>query len=140
MYPEISLKESRQFAIIRLAYWSLLGDDVFIFYCQIGWINCCSCCRAYCVVVVAISIVFLGFISTRTDTRGTFLDVTLQGLAPDRGLYVLNSSNLPSLGIRQWERLVGQSYTDCALKVLEQWITPVEIPHNVSVWYTSYMK
>lgn len=58
------------------------------------------------------------------------MDVTIQGLAPDRGLYV-SSAEIPRMTAKQWERLVGMSYTDCALRILEQWIPPTEISHRV---------
>lgn len=59
------------------------------------------------------------------------MDVTIQGLAPDRGLYVSNAET-PVMTQGQWERLVGLSYTDCALRILEQWIPSTEISHKVS--------
>ena len=72
-----------------------------------------------------------GFCSTRTSSScDTFLDVTLQGLAPNRGLYV-SRLEIPHMSMGQWERLVNQPYTDCALKILEQWIPPTEISHKV---------
>ncbi|XP_067939683.1 threonine synthase-like 1 [Watersipora subatra] len=71
-----------------------------------------------------------GHTSTRTaGFSQSFLDVTLQGLAPDRGLYVSNDP-VPAMNEGQWGRLVGVPYTDCALKVLEQWIQPSDIPRQ----------
>jgi len=77
--------------------------------------------------------IFVGFVSTRTKgCPSTFLEVTLQGLAPDRGLYV-SDSEFPKMSIGQWKRLLGLPYHEVALRILEQWIPPKEIPPLVCV-------
>jgi threonine synthase len=62
------------------------------------------------------------FISTRGysgDTPLTFLDVVHDGMAPDRGLYV-PQARFPRFSLSQLQRLVDLSYSERALRVLEQ--------------------
>lgn len=82
-------------------------------------------------VVVIVVVIVVGFSSTRSHGQASsFMDITIQGLAPDRGLYVSNA-DIPTMTKGQWQRLVGLSYTECALRILEQWISPTEISHKV---------
>ncbi|XP_067025308.1 threonine synthase-like 1 isoform X2 [Acropora muricata] len=73
----------------------------------------------------------IGFISTReehaeTAERPGFLDVVLEGLAPDGGLFVPRRQ-LPFFTKGQWERLVDCSYQERALRILEAWVSPSEL-------------
>ena len=56
-----------------------------------------------------------------------FLDAVLQGLAPDGGLFVPAKGDFPNLTRGEWERLIHCSYQERALRILEQWIHPVDI-------------
>lgn len=72
-----------------------------------------------------------GFTSTRQEHSDTgdspgFLQVVLEGLAPDGGLYV-PKKKIPHFTEGQWERLVNCSYQDRALRILETWISPSEL-------------
>jgi len=73
-----------------------------------------------------------GFTSTRrenSETNGAnpgFLDVVLEGLAPDGGLYVPRKK-IPHLTQGQWERLVDCSYQERALRILETWIPSTDL-------------
>ncbi|KAL9960383.1 hypothetical protein ACROYT_G033834 [Oculina patagonica] len=70
-----------------------------------------------------------GFTSTRQEYSDSskespgFLDVVLEGLAPDGGLYV-PKRKIPHSTQGQWERLVDCSYQERALRILETWISP----------------
>jgi len=73
-----------------------------------------------------------GFTSTREEhpdreERPGFLDVVLEGLAPDGGLYV-PKRKIPHLMRGQWERLVHCSYQERALRILETWLSPTDLP------------
>ncbi|KAK2550901.1 Threonine synthase-like 1 [Acropora cervicornis] len=73
----------------------------------------------------------IGFISTReeraeTDERPGFLDVVLEGLAPDGGLFVPRRQ-LPFFTEGQWERFVDCSYQERALRILEAWVSPSDL-------------
>ena len=82
---------------------------------------------------------YLGYTSTRAHGNlDSFIDVTVQGLAPDRGLYVSNDQ-VPYMTLGQWQRLVGAPYTDCALKILEQWLSPVDVTHKVKAFLFMYL-
>eukprot|EP00475_Leptophrys_vorax_P009412 TRINITY_DN16262_c0_g3_i1.p1 TRINITY_DN16262_c0_g3~~TRINITY_DN16262_c0_g3_i1.p1 ORF type:complete len:784 (+),score=136.87 TRINITY_DN16262_c0_g3_i1:3086-5437(+) len=73
------------------------------------------------------------FISTR-GYRGekpqTFLDVVHDGMAPDRGLYVPQAS-FPKFSLQQLRRLVDMSYSERALRVLEQLPTGLLTPNSL---------
>lgn len=64
-----------------------------------------------------------GFASTRGYDMSdkSFNDVLLQGLAPDGGLIVPHN-NFPKFSLGQLSRLVDLSYTERAIRILEQWI------------------
>ncbi|XP_038067780.1 threonine synthase-like 1 [Patiria miniata] len=74
-----------------------------------------------------------GYVSTRSDSEiqesaqpykaPDFLDVVLQGLADDAGLYVPNKEP-PHLTREEWTRLLGCTYQQRALRILEKWIHP----------------
>ena len=66
------------------------------------------------------------FVSTRGyASKERFNDVVLKGLAPDGGLFVPNS--IPSLTLKQWQRMIGMPYSELARRVLETWIHPSDI-------------
>ncbi|KAL4225963.1 Threonine synthase-like 1 [Mactra antiquata] len=64
-----------------------------------------------------------GYVSTRGLDLGDkqFNDVLLKGLADDGGL-IVPRRNIPKLSLGQLSRMVNMSYTERALRVLEQWI------------------
>lgn len=64
-----------------------------------------------------------GYVSTRgLDMRERgFNDVLLQGLAPDGGL-IVPRDHIPKITLGQLSRLVDLTYTERAVRVLEQWI------------------
>ncbi|XP_022081414.1 threonine synthase-like 1 isoform X3 [Acanthaster planci] len=72
-----------------------------------------------------------GYISTRSDPQTkdpapphqlpNFPDVVLQGLASDSGLYIPNSEP-PHFSQGEWARLLGCTYQQRALRILEKWI------------------
>ncbi|XP_006811616.2 threonine synthase-like 1 [Saccoglossus kowalevskii] len=55
-----------------------------------------------------------------------FLQVVREGLASDGGLYI-PQTNIPYLHADQWSRLIGCSYQEKALRILEQWIHPEDV-------------
>ncbi|CAH1784468.1 unnamed protein product [Owenia fusiformis] len=68
------------------------------------------------------------YISTRNEKLDnhtnqfiTFNDVVLKGLAPDGGLFVPDRT-VPELSLKQWNRLIGLTFQDKAVRILEQWI------------------
>lgn len=72
------------------------------------------------------------FTSTRAKPGSptkSLLQVTVDGLAADRGLYVRDQTIgcSPMLSSGQWKRLVDCSYSERALRILEQWIAPDQI-------------
>ncbi len=72
-----------------------------------------------------------GHVSTRgayqnSPSGPAFNNVVLEGLAPDGGLYVTNK-NVPFLSLNEWQRLVGLSYHEQALRILEKWIHPYDL-------------
>ena len=72
-----------------------------------------------------------GYTSTRKyGNLDSFIDATIQGRAPNDGLFVSNAP-VPHLKLGQWDRLVHSSYSDCALHILEKWLSPVDLKHKV---------
>ncbi|CAH3164702.1 unnamed protein product [Porites lobata] len=76
-----------------------------------------------------------GYVSTRTEypdgeESPGFLDVVLEGLAPDGGLYV-PKEKIPHLSLGQWERLVNCSYKERALRILETWLSPTDLHPSI---------
>ncbi|XP_077979158.1 threonine synthase-like 1 [Glandiceps talaboti] len=55
-----------------------------------------------------------------------FLQVVREGLANDGGLYTL-ATDVPYLDKDQWSRLIGCSYQEKAVRILEQWIHPDDL-------------
>ena len=74
-----------------------------------------------------------GYVSTREDPSmaafRSFNDIVLKGLADDGGLFV--PSTAPYMTGKEWSRLVGMSYQDRALRILEKWIHPLDIHPSV---------
>ncbi|XP_061521962.1 threonine synthase-like 1 [Phycodurus eques] len=69
------------------------------------------------------------YVSTRADGEGSkvhFSDVVVEGLPPDGGLYV-PENGFPKIAPREWLRLVGMSYPERALLLLEKCIHPSEV-------------
>ncbi|XP_071961057.1 threonine synthase-like 1 [Antedon mediterranea] len=71
-----------------------------------------------------------GYVSTRSQVLGEssadFNQVVLQGLAQDGGLYVPEHP-LPSMTIKQWDRLVEMTYEERALRILELLLHPSDL-------------
>ncbi|KAK6176905.1 hypothetical protein SNE40_015115 [Patella caerulea] len=70
-----------------------------------------------------------GYISTRQigpAKRQQFLQTVLQGLAPDGGLLV-KADELPVISNCKQKRLVDLDYRERALRLLQEWISPLEI-------------
>ncbi|XP_028660217.1 threonine synthase-like 1 [Erpetoichthys calabaricus] len=70
------------------------------------------------------------FVSTRSAPseipQTYFCDVTVEGLAPDGGLYV-PSKDHPRLSAGEWQRLIGMSFPERAQVLLEKCIHPVDV-------------
>ncbi|KAL3853686.1 hypothetical protein ACJMK2_017209 [Sinanodonta woodiana] len=76
-----------------------------------------------------------GFVSTRSQGsqdkyKWTFLDVVLQGLAPDGGLFV-PAREIPHFSLGEMRRLVHLNYPDRALRILERWINTRDLHPQV---------
>ncbi|XP_031566316.1 threonine synthase-like 1 [Actinia tenebrosa] len=56
----------------------------------------------------------------------SFLDVVLQGLAADGGLFV-PAQKIPHMTLGEWSRLTQCTYQERALRILEKWISPLDL-------------
>ncbi|GFO43922.1 threonine synthase-like 1 [Plakobranchus ocellatus] len=86
----------------------------------------------------------VGHVSTRDvtgqESRSTFLEAVLQGLAPDGGLFV-KPSHRPKFSLEDLETLVPLNIRERSLRILEAWIHPLdicpqELRHFLSLSYT----
>ncbi|GFR97691.1 threonine synthase-like 1 [Elysia marginata] len=72
----------------------------------------------------------VGHVSTRDvtgkETRSTFLEAVLQGLAPDGGLFV-KPSQRPKFSMDDLQALLNMTIKERALRILEAWIHPLDI-------------
>ncbi|KAK3800723.1 hypothetical protein RRG08_003128 [Elysia crispata] len=77
-----------------------------------------------------------GHVSTRDvtghESRSTFLEAVLQGLAPDGGLFV-RPSQRPKFSLNDLQTLLPLTIRERALRLLEAWIHPLDIsPQELS--------
>ncbi len=52
-----------------------------------------------------------------------FADALMQGLAPDKGLYMMDRDQLPRLGKAEWDSLSAQTYPEIAARILRPFVT-----------------
>ncbi|XP_013410220.1 threonine synthase-like 1 isoform X2 [Lingula anatina] len=60
------------------------------------------------------------------ENHKSFCDVVLEGLAPDKGLYIRNGA-FPKFTPGELQRLLPLSYQERALRILEKWIHPDDL-------------
>jgi len=84
-----------------------------------------------------VDVIVVGYISTRDKSFSkisNFLNIAIQGLAPDGGLFVAKYAH-PYMNHSQWQRLVDLPYNECALRILEQWVSTDDLHQTVCVPY-----
>ncbi|CAB4040312.1 Threonine synthase-like 1 [Paramuricea clavata] len=72
----------------------------------------------------------------------SFLDVVIQGLASDGGLYVPQGER-PYFTLGQWQRLISLPYQERAARILETWIDsaelhPSRVHHMITKAYSTF--
>ena len=78
-------------------------------------------------------LLFSGYTSTRKPGfLDIFIDTAIIGKAQDDGLFVGNLTPT-RMTHGQLKRLVNDSYSDVATKILEPWLSPIDVPRQVQV-------